>query len=366
MTHYSKGKASKAPSKAGESIATLWGREETAIRVPSNFGELTPEAQKLYIYQKEKEARKGRELDKTFSHPRLLSEQQTKPVQLDFWSKSEIADTTVLKRAKILCDNGLLLNNGDLLTLKVIQTLQERVYETSEYYGKEGKELSASNTFLPTARTAPKGNIFLEVPQGTKYPAIIVTPYEFAKSVKGGRKPNKEDIIKVRNELDRLNSGKFLFQDGKKKRGVITSLLDVTDIVEDGETLLYIELKPVFAQIAKQRYIRERKDVARYLRRKVRKAMTMLLYQELMIAFSKGDVGEDKPYFTLKENLFARIARNTSYKKNPKRISIDFKKALEVMEKIKLLQSYRETGAIDIICYFTLNKNFLKEDIDLD
>lgn len=370
MTHYSKGKASKTPNKNREAISTLWGKEEGEISVPSDFGELSPEAQKLYIHKQEQEARKGKEFDKTFAHPRLMSEQQTKPVQLDFWSSTEIADTKLLARAKVLQTNGKLLNafsfgiDGDLLTLKVIQTLQEKVSETSELYGKDGVQLSGSNTLLPTARKSTKD--FADIPKGTIFPAIITTPYDFAKDVKGGRKPNKEDITKVRDELDKLDSGKYLFQDGKSKRGAIMSLLDVTDLIEDNKTILYIELKPVFARIAGQLYVRERKDVARYLRRKVRKAMTLLLYQELIIAFSKGDVGEDKPYYTLKENLFARIAKNASYKKNPKRITTDYKKALEVMKQIKLLQSYRETEPIGTICYFTLNKNFLKEEIDFD
>lgn len=367
----------KNTNKSNNNTSILnWGDREgaiTASSLPQGFEELSPDDQKLYIYKQEKAASKGKEFDKTFSHPRLMSEQQTKPVQLDFWSSTEIADTKLLKRAKVLQTNGTLLNafsfgiDGDLLTLKVIQTLQEMLSEKSELYGKNGIELSGSNTLLPTARTAPKGNDILGIPQGTKYPAISTTPYEFAQNVKGGRKPNKDDITKVRDELDRLDRGKYLFQDGKSKTGIIMSLLDVTDIIDyEGKTRLFIELRPVFAQIVGQKYVRERKDVARYLRRKVRKAMTLLLYQELIIAFSRGDVGEDKPYYTLKENLFARIAKGASYRKHPKRIMQDYEKALEVMKKIKLLQSYRETEPIGTICYFTLNKNFLKEDIELD
>ena len=369
MTHYSKGKVSKTPNKNRTAISTLWGKQEGEISIPSDFGKLSPEAQKLYIYKQEQAASKGKEFDKTFAHPRLMSEQQTKPVQLDFWSSTEIADTKLLERAKVLQTNGVLLNafsfgiDGDLLTLKVIQTLQEKVSEKSELYGKDGKELSGSNTLLPTARKSR--NDFADIPKGTIFPAIITTPYDFAKDVKGGRKPNKEDITAVRDELDRLESGKYLFQDGKSKRGAIMSLLDVTDLIEDNKTILYIELRPVFAKIAGQLYIRERKDVARYLRRKVRKAMTLLLYQELIIAFSKGDVGETHPYFTTKENLFARIAKGKGYK-NKKRIAQDFQASLEVMKKIRLLQSYRETEPIGSVCYFTLNKNFLKEDIDFD
>lgn len=347
-----------------------WTGKESSVELPDNFGELSPEGQKLYIHKQELAASKGKEFDKTFAHPRFMSEQQTKPVQLDFWSSTEIADTKLLARAKVLQTNGVLLNafsfgiDGDLLTLKVIQTLQEKLSEKSELYGKNGKELSGSNTLLPTARKSRKD--FADIPKGTIFPAIITTPYEFAKAVLGGRKPNKKDITAVRDELDRLDSGKYLFQDNKTKRGAIMSLLDVTDLIEDNKTILYIELKPVFAQIAGQLYVRERKDVARYLRRKVRKAMTLLLYQELIIAFSKGDVGEAHPYFTTKENLFARIAKGSTYERHPKRILQHYQQSLEVMKEIGLLKAYRETEPIGTVCYFTLNKDFLKQDKDFD
>lgn len=369
MTHYNKGKASKAPLKAGESVTTLWGKEETAISVPTNFEELSPEAQKLYIYKKEQEARKGREFDKTFSHPRLLSEQQTKPVQLDFWTSTQLAKSKMLQQAKILQTDGKLLNtfslgiDGDVLTLKVIQTLQEMVYETSELYGKDGKVLSASNTLLPSANVSPRE--YFNIPKGTKYPAITTTSYNFTKEVQGGRKPNTSEITKVLNELERLRTGSYLLQDSKTHRGALMSLLDVTYLVEGNKDILYIELKPIFAKVVGQNYVRERKDVARYLRRKVRKAMTLLLYELLMTAFSRGLTGENKPYMRYKDELFARIAKSASYKNHPKRVAQDFKASLEVMKKIKLLQEYKEND-FGSVCYFTLNKNFLKDDIKLE
>lgn len=366
MTSYNKDKTTSLGTNIpkGSSKDIIKWAESTAVSVPNNFEELSAEEQKLYIHKKEQEARKGREFDKTFSHPRLMSEQQTLPVQLDFWNNSELAGTNALKKAKVLATNGQLLNtfslgiDGDALTLKVIQTLQQYVYETSELYGKDGAGLSGSNTLLPSAKILKKG--YLDIPEGTKYPAITVTPYDFAKEVLGGRRPNARDIKNTLNELDRLKNGQYILQDSRTKKGAIMSLLDVTYLLDGNKTTLYIELKPVFAKVVGQNYVRERKDVARYLRRKVRKAMTLLLYEVLITAYSRGA----EEYKRYKEELFSRIAKGASYKKNPKRIVQDFKKSIEIMKKIKLLKEYKE-NEIGSVCIFELNRNFLKENIDL-
>ena len=353
-------------AKGSKGIFNVWSAEEPTVKVPSNFANLSQDEQVRYIHKQEQEARKKVKLAPTITHTRFLSEQQTKPLQLDLFA--DLAGTNLLKNAKTLYEDGKLLNafslgiDGDALTIKVINTLQEIACETSELYGKDGSSLSGSNTYITKDNTNSLSKDWIGIPKGTKYPAIIRTPYQFAKDVLGGRRPDNKTVSRIIDELHHLENGKFILQDTHIRRAAITSLLDVSELAEDNNTLLYIVLKPVFALVAGQSYISERKDVARYLRRTVRKSMTLLLYELLIEQLSRNyPKGEWKRY---KERVFERIAKLKRYTKNPKERDRDFAEAIETMKRIKLLNSYSEseTGSV---CVFHLNENFLKEEIKL-
>lgn len=322
---------------------------------------LSPDDQKLTIWHYEQEIEKRMEKDTTFTSPRILSEQQTKPAEANLFDRTDLAGTEVLQKAQILHQEGALLNSvsfgigGNSLTLKVIKALQKLLYDKSRLHGQENALTGSSSVYpsaLQTEHETPR------TPEGTFYPTIATTPYQLCRVVMGGkRKPSNEQKAKILNELDRLEKGKFIIQEGN--RAVLSSLIEVSYISDGTSTMIWIELKPLFAMIANQAYVKERADILSLLS-DVSKDMTLLLYELLITAFSRGLKGRQKPYCRKKNDVFAQIAKLPSYYTNPKRREEDFKYSIGIMKRIRLLSDYSENGTT---CTFVLNENHLTENI---
>lgn len=325
-------------------------------------GKLSPEAQKLKVWYEVQQKQKIHTTpDSVFTHPRIISQQITKPVEPNLFDRTDLAGTEALQQAKRLNDEGNLLNalsfgiGGNALTLKVVKALQILLYKNSSLFGEQKTLSGASSVYGLAKRTAQQTPY---TPRGTYYPTIVTTPHLFCKEVLGGRKPSKTEKENILKELNRFESGKFIIQENK--RAVCMSLVDVTYLTDEkGNSVLWIELKPLFALIAGHGFVRERADILSLLS-DVSKDMTLLLYELLITAFSRNFKGENT-YNRKKDDVFEIIAKLRSYKTNPKRREADYQYSIGVMKRIRLLSDYEENGST---CTFTLNANHLNEDFN--
>lgn len=337
------------------------GAAETSV-TEQEADKLSPEAQKLAVWHEVQQKQKSRTTpDSIIMHPRIVSEQITKPVEPNLFDRTDLAGTAALQQAKMLNDEGNLLNalsfgiGGNALTLKVVKALQILLYKNSSLFGQQKTLSGASSVYALAKRTTKQTP---NTPQGTPYPIITTTPYQFCKEVLGGKKPSKTEKEKILKELNRFERGKFIIQEGN--HAACMSLVDVTYITDEkGNSVLWIELKPLFALIAGHGFVRERADILSLLS-DVSKDMTLLLYELLITAFSRNFKGENT-YNRKKDDVFEIIAKLRSYKTNPKRREADYQYSIGVMKRIRLLSDYNENGST---CTFTLNANHLNEDFN--
>lgn len=317
------------------------------------------------IVSREREALNSSSGSSCIMRPRGLSEQLTKPLSSYFGG---LADSKSLREAKQLVATGTSYGlGGGALTYKVLKAISLLLYKISETYFTEkqlkGKDkdravyLSGSSTeneFVGKV-DQPIERDFTGTPLGSPFPSIATTPYYFAKVVMGGEIKGSDDVNQVIDELNRLEKEKRIIV----SNGIVAHTRPIKEVSiysKDGQTLLYIVLSPMFAQLLGKKYVKERNDILTLLKG-VTKDMTLTLYELLILNFSYGN----NSYHLNPKALYEQIAKLPSYKGNPKRAKADYNYSLEVMKRIRLITDYSETPTE---IKFTYNKNHLSEDFN--
>lgn len=245
---------------------------------------------------------------------------------------------------------------GNAMTYKVIKAIELLLYRQSHALGQTDQNTGAGS-LLPGSNKVPQGTKYKE---GTPCPVIVTTTRDLCCEVLGTDNPGKLNREAVIKELYRLERGEFAFKVGNSI--CVTGMLNTSLFISKKGVALSIEMRPMFLRCAGEAFIRDRSDILRLMSGE-HNTMTFLLHELLVMAFSKGRVG-NKVYSIAKSNMMDRIVRITKYEDHPGLQEKDFKHAVEVMKRIRLVKKYEEVEKMRVMSIFTLNENYLEEDIE--
>ena len=299
-----------------------------------------------------------------------LLELFTKPGESVFLGELSEAERKKIQgkqeKGKLLNSTTTGLPGGDAYFKKFCVALALTLSEQSQYYGTDEKLIGVPDKII--SEIEPKINRNVDyglVDKGGKkipyYPPIILLNYiDFLVKLRGVNDASGiggKDVQELKDYLDKMQLKEYLVRNnnGFTGIGLFYRTRQYTPQTEEIGSILI--LTPHFSKCI-NKFAKLRPDILKLLRGKS-DDLTLSLFFVLVDAYNPL-----RKFFRPKRELLKKIAVAESYKAHPGRLANDFKKAVETMEKIKIIlpgdEGYTEEGATETISIFTFNPGFVR------